>query len=169
MDYDPLTPVEVDTLIDIKAAALTGGDGANTLDASLFTLGDVVLNGGAGNDLLIGSASNDVILGGAGHDVIRGLSGNDDLFGGSGNDDLTGGVGDDDLFGGLGSDIYRFNQVFDIGTDTLFEPTGWGAYDQIFGLGLAGIDIDLHDMTLQTIGNVQITLTGAPSEIEAAF
>ncbi len=176
IDSDPLTPDEVDTLVDIQIGFLTGGDGANTLDASAFTLGPVALNGGAGNDLLTGTNANDLLLGGDGRDILRGRAGDDFLRGGLGDDDLTGGEGDDNLRGGLGSDVYRFNSVFDAnsaaGFDTILEAPAEGVYDRILGLGLAGVDIDLHDMTLQIIGNVRITLIdglGGAAEIEDAF
>ena len=41
-----------DGLSDIESAILTGGNSANTLDASAFTLGPVTLDGGSGNDTL---------------------------------------------------------------------------------------------------------------------
>ena len=168
VDADPLTPDEFDSLSEIEGALLLGGDGANTLDASAFSLGNVTLIGGAGNDLLLGGLKNDSLSGGAGNDILRGGLGNDLLEGGDGNDDLTGGEGDDDLRGGNGNDIYRFNQVFDIGVDTLLEAPGGGAYDLILGLGLAGIDIDLHSTLPQMIGNVTLTLSGA-AVIEDAY
>ncbi|WP_295882586.1 calcium-binding protein [uncultured Thiohalocapsa sp.] len=70
---------EVDTLTGIEAAALTGGLGANRLDASGFTGGGVTLDGGGGNDTLVGSDQDDLLTGGAGEDDIDGGGGTDTL------------------------------------------------------------------------------------------
>ncbi len=69
-----------DSLSEIEGAALTGGDSANRLDASAFTLGAVVLDGGAGDDTLIGSDQDDTLTGGRGNDSLDGGAGNDQLW-----------------------------------------------------------------------------------------
>src|SRR5207244_4773539 len=66
-----------DTLSGIEQAVLTGGDSANVIDASAFTLGSVTLIGGAGNDTLIGGAGDDFLTGGTGVDVLSGGPGID--------------------------------------------------------------------------------------------
>ncbi len=75
-----LTGNGTDQLTRIERAVLTGTAVSNTLDASAFTLGNVTLLGGEGNDTLIGGAFtgavdaddlNDSIDGGAGIDVAR--------------------------------------------------------------------------------------------------
>lgn len=63
-------------LLNIQRAILTGGAGANVLDASAFR-GHATLLGGPGSDTLIGGAGNDTLAGEAGDDVLRGGSGND--------------------------------------------------------------------------------------------
>src|SRR5581483_6919298 len=63
-------------------AALFGGDGNDTLDASLAT-GPTVLVGGAGDDLLLGGSGRDVLIGGAGTDTLHGGAGEDLLIGGA--------------------------------------------------------------------------------------
>ncbi|MCC6233547.1 MAG: hypothetical protein IT580_12930, partial [Verrucomicrobiales bacterium] len=68
---------EVDTLVSIQRAELTGGDSANLLDASAFTLGGVVLFGGDGNDILAGGTRADVLRGDAGNDLLGGGAGDD--------------------------------------------------------------------------------------------
>ncbi|MFO1501734.1 MAG: Calx-beta domain-containing protein [Verrucomicrobiota bacterium] len=55
---------ERDTLLSVEAATLTGGTGANRLDATDFTCG-VVLNGEEGDDTLLGGSGDDVLNGGA--------------------------------------------------------------------------------------------------------
>ena len=61
----------------IEAAALTGDDGNNTLDASSFTLGPVTLSGAGGDDVLKGGSGNDVLTGGDGADTLDGGLGAD--------------------------------------------------------------------------------------------
>ncbi len=68
---------QVDSLSSIESARLTGGAGANTLNASAFTLGPVVLDGAGGNDTLRGGAGNDRLIGGVGNDSLVGGGGND--------------------------------------------------------------------------------------------
>jgi hypothetical protein len=69
--------VSEDTLFSIEAARLTGGPGNNTLNASTFTLGATVLDGGAGNDTLRGGSGADVLTSGAGDDALYGGAGDD--------------------------------------------------------------------------------------------
>ncbi len=68
---------ETDTLIGIRAAELTGGDGNNHLDATNFGLGSVVLDGGPGDDNLKGGSRNDRLNGGRGNDTLGGGAGGD--------------------------------------------------------------------------------------------
>lgn len=75
----------------IEAARLSGGLSDNRLDASSFTLGNVTLNGGEGNDILLGGSKHDLLIGGNGRDL---------LVGGQGYDTLSGDAGDDILIGG---------------------------------------------------------------------
>jgi Ca2+-binding RTX toxin-like protein len=72
---------------------------------------DVIIQGGAGNDVVIGGAGKDTINGDAGDDVIFGYRGGDVIDGGAGNDTLYGDdlgyngiAGDDILRGGSGND-----------------------------------------------------------------
>jgi hypothetical protein len=69
-----------DDLTGIETAVLTGGDGANTLNASTFTLGPVVLDGAGGNDTLTGGSGNDVLTGGPGADTLNGRGGTDTVI-----------------------------------------------------------------------------------------
>lgn len=114
-----------DTLVSIEAAVLTGGDGANLLDATDFS-GNVTLVGGKGNDTLRGGSGNDRLDGGAGDDRIAGHAGSDRANGGSGNDVLLGGAGNDTLLGGSGADSILGGD----GDDTL---KGQGGIDRLCG------------------------------------
>lgn len=88
--------IEVDTLLGIEGAHLTGGAGANRLNASAFTAGGVTLLGLDGADILRGGSKNDV---GRRH-------------------------GNDELRGFTGSDTYVFNLDEALGADTIFETSG---------------------------------------------
>ncbi len=76
-----------DTATLVERIEITGGSGANVLDARQSSV-QVLLNGGAGNDTLLGSAFPDDINGSSGNDVISGGGGNDTLDGSSGTDIL---------------------------------------------------------------------------------
>lgn len=59
----------------IEKARLTGGDSANTIDASAFTKGSVTLIGGDGSDVLKGGSGDDLLSGGLGLDTLDGGGG----------------------------------------------------------------------------------------------
>ncbi len=132
-----------DRLTLFEQAMLTGGDGANVLDAStsnmLVTLiggaGDDLLRGGSrsdsfdggdGNDTLIGNDGHDSLTGGANDDLLIGGNGNDVLNGDTGSDTLTGGNGSDKLLGGTDTDTL----IGGLGNDTL---DGGDATDRVAG------------------------------------
>lgn len=118
---------ERDALISIETATLTGGAGDNTLDATDFALGGVVLSGGGGNDTLLGSPGDDV---------------------------LDGGAGDDRLSGGLGDDVYLFDLSGAVGTDTVTEAAGGGTdaldYSALTN-SARGLTVRLNQSTAQTV------------------
>jgi Ca2+-binding RTX toxin-like protein len=78
-----------DTHLSLEHASLIGGTGADTLDASAYTLSPVILHGGDGNDSLIGTALEDSLYGDAGQDVLDGRLGNDSLSGGLNTDTVV--------------------------------------------------------------------------------
>lgn len=83
--------------------AITGGDGADTLDASLAS-GSVTLSGGAGTDSLTGGSGADSLYGGTKDDTLVGGAGNDLLSGGDDADKIVigDGAGTDTIIGGEG-------------------------------------------------------------------
>nr|WP_293778378.1 DUF4347 domain-containing protein [uncultured Oxalicibacterium sp.] len=81
---------ETDTLTGISKVELHGGDGNNTLDASAVTTMTVLLDGGAGNDIL---------KGGGGANTLSGGLGNDELYGGNGSNLFSGGGGVNKIVG----------------------------------------------------------------------
>ena len=68
-------------------------------------VGDFILKGTEGADVLIGRDGNDMLTGFASNDALRGGSGNDMLTGGEGNDRITGGTGNDIIDAGAGNDL----------------------------------------------------------------
>jgi Ca2+-binding RTX toxin-like protein len=84
-----------------------GGNDVVDLTSTLYSYGNVTLDGGNGNDVLWASAGNDVLFGGAGNDDLFGGAGSDFLSGGEGNDTLNGDRGNDLLEGGPGNDTLK--------------------------------------------------------------
>ena len=134
-----------DTLSNIQRVELTGGAGANTFDASAFTLGPVTLDGGEGNDVLIGGSGNDILIGGIGNDILR---------------------------GGTGNDTYRFNVDEALGDDTVDELSGAANGLDLFDFSEAttsGVTVNLSITTQQSVApNLRLTLTHGDS-IEYIF
>ena len=77
-----LAGLGTDTLMSIEQAFLTGGAGANTIDASGFA-GVVVLRGLGGADSLTGCLGRDILIGGDGGDALNGGGGEDILLAGA--------------------------------------------------------------------------------------
>jgi RHS repeat-associated protein len=75
-----LTGNGTDVLTSVEAVTLIGGSSSNLLDASSFTVGDVSLDGGAGNDTIIGGSGNDLLKGGSGNDSLTGSAGVDQFI-----------------------------------------------------------------------------------------
>lgn len=172
-----LLGVGTDVLTSIERALLTGGSGANKLDASAFTLGAVTLVGLGGNDTLFGTNSADQLEGGVGNDSQRGGAGNDTLLGGDGNDSqdagddadvLNGGIGNDTLLGGAGhdtltGDVGNDSVIGGDGTDRLTEVGNVNfvvAAAQLTGLG-TDILVTLDEVSLTGgIGSNSLTVNG---------
>ncbi len=105
----------------VELFTLTGGDGADTLDASGLTDGVATLVGNAGDDTLTGGPNDDTLLGG------------DD------NDTLDGGDGDDAIGGGLGDDTVIQGAAID-GNDTLTDAGGFDTLDYSARTGAIIVD-----------------------------
>lgn len=100
----------------------TGGMGNDVLRG---TNGDNVLMGGDGNDILFGRSGGDNVQGEAGNDMLRGGNDDDVVDGGAGADTVEGQSGDDTLFGGEGSDLL----LGQIGEDLLVGGPGFDTLD----------------------------------------
>lgn len=136
LTFDPSSAVngdeEVDTLLGIEAATITGGPTNNVYQIAGWTTGTLTINGSTGDDVLVTSASgnvqitasgivvtgspatinfsaieNVILQGGAGDDTLdaSAFGGRAALFGNGGNDILKSGAGDDILSGGAGDDV----------------------------------------------------------------
>ncbi len=141
----------------------------------------MVINAGAGNDLIYGSADWDTLYGEAGNDTIYagdsadmlyGGSGNDNLYGENGNDRLDGGDGMDFLNGGAGDDYMLGGQMNDTYRtffgDTLVDQSGASDAAVVKWLqgGTGGEDISDPG----TGGDrVLFSLTDAPGEIGIGY
>jgi Ca2+-binding RTX toxin-like protein len=121
---------------------VNGGAGADLIDASSVSAGvaNVVLDGGAGSDLLFAGRGATTLLGGAGNDILVGGAGADVLNAGSGRDVLFGNGGDD-LF--VGDDDYT----------VIGFRAGAGSDDRIDLRGIAGLDDfgDVMDAVLRSM------------------
>jgi Ca2+-binding RTX toxin-like protein len=164
LDASSLTGVGSDQFTDIEQASLTGGDSANTIDASLFT-GSVTVTAGAGNDTLIGSdnddelfgnGDDDSLVGGLGNDLVNGGADNDLVFGGEDDDVVLGGAGNDTLEGENGNDDIRGQSGDDRiaagqGDDTI---DGGDGADYLVASG--NVDFTLTDVSLVGVGTDQL-------------
>jgi Ca2+-binding RTX toxin-like protein len=120
---------------------IEGSNGENTING---TNAYDVIHGFAGNDQIEGKLGNDTIDGGIGDDklwggfhqnplnsgqsrgytedgddFIKGGDGNDTIDGEYGNDIINGGNGNDELWGGQGSDVFLYDSLSYLGTDTI--------------------------------------------------
>ena len=78
---------------NLDQLAIATGAGDDVIDASALPAVSIglVVNAGAGDDVLLGAQGDDVLLGGAGDDVLLGGEGDDVLDGGDGDDILLNG------------------------------------------------------------------------------
>lgn len=105
-----------------------GGD-ALIFSSNIYTLSDVVIGGGFGDDVLWSNQGNDTIVASFGNDHVAGGDGNDFLNGGDGNDYVSGGRGEDTLYGETGNDELRGGDGADfhdggVGNDIIFGGEG---------------------------------------------
>ncbi|WP_404374597.1 peroxidase family protein [Vreelandella aquamarina] len=108
----------------IPAAAMAGGEGADTL---IGTAESETIMGLGGRDVVFGHDGDDDILGGDGADMLYGDDGDDRVFGEDGNDFINAGAGDDTVFGGEGDDM--FVAEADDGDDTYYGDDMVGGSD----------------------------------------
>jgi hypothetical protein len=145
------------TAVVIDGRLLPAGTNIELRDVDYaIVTGNVVVTGGAGQNVVIGDTSSqyirlgpddDVLRGGGGddtvgseggRDLIYGDDGNDIVFGGAGYDRLDGGTGNDSADGGTGTDVARVHANFADVTITRLQD---GRYQIIDTRGDQGTDI----------------------------
>ena len=149
------TATSTDGFSSVEEVIMNGGAADNVIHAGSYTLGDVTIDGAAGNDTLTGGRLDDSIIGGEGDDKLNAKRGDDSLEGGPGDDTLLGGYGDDTAIGGDGADFINANTGDDLvdggdGDDRLRGSEG--ADTIIGGLGTDKLDENLAVGTL-ILGN----------------
>lgn len=109
----------VQRLKNIEVINVGDGDDIVDLTSTRYTYGDVLIKGGAGDDVLWANAGRDVLQGGIGSDVLDGAGGSNLLDGGDGADRIAdgdgasfiaGGRGNDEIYSGAGADLLAFNR-----------------------------------------------------------
>ncbi|WP_052055444.1 peroxidase family protein [Myxosarcina sp. GI1] len=102
---------------DLGNDLLKGFDGDDTIEGGL---GNDSIEGGAGKDRLFGQEGNDTVDGGDGDDTICGYEGDDVIYGRDGRDHIYGGEGNDIIYGGAGGDHLYGGEGADV---FVFTPT----------------------------------------------
>lgn len=82
-------------------------EGSDSAPTPADLLSDMVLIGGAEDDILDGAEGDDILLGAEGNDMLDGAGGADRIEGDFGADSLAGGDGDDDLAGQADDDALK--------------------------------------------------------------
>ena len=147
---------------------VSAGAGDDVIDASNLSAGRIglVLNGGAGNDVILGSHGNDTVIGGTGSDVASLGDGNDVFIWnpGDGSDTVDGGSGFDTLAFN-GSNVGEHIDISANGTQaTLFRDVGnvtmhLASIERIDLSALGGADnITVNDLTGTGVKQVAIDL-----------
>lgn len=157
-----------DKFSSIEGAIINVMDGTPVfIDTFLFSLGNVTLNGGGGDDTFATGSGNDLAFGNGGNDLLFINAGNDKFDGGLGDDAVSG----DFLPNGLtatGSDLRgTITSKFPVsGGGTVTQKTRTTSVNEI--LGTPGDDIFRMSVSKNGIliidggdGNDQITVAGA--------
>ncbi len=83
------------TVSNIEIFIAGNGNDIVDLSSTTFSLGDILISGGNGSDIIWGNDGNDQISGSGGNDIINGGAGNDLLRGNQDNDRIYFGYGND--------------------------------------------------------------------------
>ena len=139
----------------------TSGDDAIILDDGNQRIKNIeVIDAGAGDDVVDltsdrYSLGDIAVYGGDGEDVIWSSTGNDLLYGGNGNDVLDGGAGSDRMTGGAGSDTYTVDNV----ADQIIEGVNDGS-DEVYASVSYALAANVENLTLTDSAD----LSGAGNE-----
>ncbi|MDJ0688992.1 MAG: calcium-binding protein [Xenococcaceae cyanobacterium MO_188.B32] len=142
---DTLTVQDL-TGTDVQQVIFNGGDGNDSLDASLSNVA-IIADGGDGDDYLSGSSVpeiTDTLEGGDGNDTIVGNQGNDLKIGGDGDDRLiwNNGDGSDTMKGDDGFDVVEVNGAVEDGDDFELRANGERVEFERLNLGNFVLDVD---------------------------
>ncbi|MCR4377239.1 MAG: tandem-95 repeat protein, partial [Rhodospirillales bacterium] len=92
---------------------------SNMTQARLYSMEDIYLEGGTGDDALLSGIRGDIMSGAGGDDTLEGWGGDDIISGGSGNDWIDGGSGEDTaVFSGSARDYAISRQTVDVQVET---------------------------------------------------
>ena len=127
-----------------------GGDDFIDMSSNKYTLNDIILHGGYGDDY---------VWGGNGNDQIFGDAGNDQLMGGGGDDVIIGGTGKDVMYGQLGADTFKFNLLDSTTSDGFDEIMDFSSQqgDKI-NLNLSALGLSLGDISINNSGSEEYTV-----------
>jgi Ca2+-binding RTX toxin-like protein len=114
---------------------IVAGNGGDVIDlaSTSFTLGNLFIFGGAGDDLIWSGSGDDTLQGGDGNDILNGGPGNDILSGGNGTNYLYGGTGSDTAVFGGNLSSYTITRT---GPDQ-FDVQGSTSLDHLTGIEFA--------------------------------
>jgi len=143
--------------IDVQAGG--GNDEVRIAPGAL--LGNVTIDGGAGDDTLIGGDGDDTLIGGPGNDVIDGGRGADTALMGSGNDTFIWDPGDgsDTVEGQGGKDVLQFNGS---NASEHYDISANGSRVRLFR-DVANVTMDLNGidaLNLNTLGSADTVTVG---------
>jgi Ca2+-binding RTX toxin-like protein len=164
---ETVTIAHADAALD--QLTVSGGAGDDVIDASGLSANQVglVLNGGAGNDVILGSHGNDSVIGGTGNDVAA-LGDGDDVFTwnpGDGSDTVDGQAGLDTLVFNGSNAGENISISANGGQATLFRDVGsitmhLNSVEHIDLSALGGVDnITVNDLTGTGVKQVSIDLS----------
>lgn len=105
------------------------GDGNDVIEVAPDVTVNMIVHGGAGDDIITTGAGDDIVHGGDGNDTIRTGAGNDYVEGGNGNDWIHAGAGNNVVYGGDGHDTLMAGNGDNYldggnGNDALFGGSG---------------------------------------------
>ena len=116
-------------LTERQELTLRTGGGDDTIIAAPNVTVNLVIDAGAGDDVIRTGMGDDRIFGGDGNDTIETIGGRNDIDGGNGDDTITARDGENIIFGGAGNDVIRAGDGFNFieggrGNDEIHSGTG---------------------------------------------
>lgn len=151
---------------------LLGTDGANLIygnegnDKVTAKAGNDLIYGWTGSDTIYGDDGDDTLAGDADGDWLSGGAGKDVFYAGDGNDTLTGGTGFDIMNGGAGTNTYLFRTLADSSRlETTSTAAAGGDFVTTFVNGVDKFDVSALGVT----GFASSAATATNGQIFASF